>query len=230
MNNEKTLEMGLEGFYKVAIVDAEGNEIWRQPEWRKNLILNQGMDALASFHLAEVMRYGVAGTGTRLNFITSSASSASVIEGGLALNVQAGGIQDFTTTTYGGWTGCLSAGDVIQFADGTEVKVGSVSATSAGVTPTSTVATQSFTIWKTSQTGMQAEMRRGGSGIAGSSYLTGTGNCGSSTTLNRINYLRTYDFALERVPFHTVKLVWHGHRQLMLRRYSLVFYCHKRCH
>lgn len=192
--------MGVQGHYKVAIVDSQGNEIWRQPKWEKNLILNQGMDALATQYLCDVMKYGIAGTGTRVNFITSSASQGSVINGGLALDVQPNGIQDFTTTAYGGWTGCLTAGDTVQFADGTEVKVGSVALTSAGVTPTDTVSTQSFTIWKTSQTALETEVKRGGSGIAGSAYLTGVGNCGSSTVLNTATYLRTYDFAVEATP------------------------------
>lgn len=219
MNINQELKMGLEGHYKVAIVDANGNEIWRQPKWEKNLILNQGMDALAGTYLADVMKYAVAGTGslptggggtTRVNSITSSYSSASVIEGGLQLDVQPGGIQNFNTEIWGGWSGSLAAGDIIQFADGTEVKVGSVSATTAGVTPTNTVATQSFTIWKTSQTGMQGEVKRGGSGIAGSAYLTGVGNCGSSTVLNRVVYLRTYDFATETTPkiYSEVGVAW----------------------
>jgi len=193
-------KLGLEGFYKVAVVGADGNEIWRQPEWEKNLILNQGMDMLPSFYLAEVMRYGVAGTGSRVNSITSSASSASVILGGLVLDPQPGGIQNFDTEIWGGWSGSLATGDIIRFNDGTEVKVGGVGSTTCAVTPTDTVSSQSFTIWKTSQTEMQYESKRGGSGIVGSSYLTGVGNCGSSISENVVTYLRTYDFAVEVSP------------------------------
>jgi len=198
-NIAQEFKMGLEGFYKVAVVDAQGEEVWRQPEWNKNLILNQGMDMMPSYYLAEVMRYAVAGTGSRVNSITSSASQASVIEGGLALDPQPGGIQNFDTEIWGGWSGSLASGDMIKFADGTEVRVGTVGATSCAVTPTSTVSTQSFTIWKTSQTSMHHESKRGGSGIAGSAYLTGVGNCGSSIAANVVTYLRTYDFAVETV-------------------------------
>ena len=210
MKNTSEFRMGLEGFYKVAVVDVDGNEVWKQPEWRKNLILNQGMNILPSYHLAEVLRYAVAGTGSRVNSITSSASSASVINGGLALNPQAGGIQNFDTEIWGGWSGSLATGDTIQFANGTEVAVGSVGATSCAVTPTDTVTSQSFTIWKTSQTAMHYEKKRGGTGVAGSAYLTGTGNCGSSIAANVVTYLRTYDFAIETSPttYTEVGVAW----------------------
>lgn len=209
--NLAQFNMGLKGSYKVAIVDAEGNTVWQQPEWRNNLILNQGMDALASYYLAQVMTYGVAGTGGRVNSITSSYSSASVIDGGLALDPQPGGIQNFNTEIWGEWSGSLATGDVIKFEDGTEVKVGTVAATSCAVTPTDiSVSTQSFTIWKTSQTNLQGELKRGGSGIAGSSYLTGVGHCGSSVAANVATYLRTYDFAQETssVTYKEVGLAW----------------------
>jgi hypothetical protein len=198
MNNE--LKMALEGVYKVAIVDATGDEIWRQPEWKKNLILNQGMDELATQYLSQISTHGIAGTGsiqggiTQENYILSGESSASIIEGGLKLFPQPGGIQNFDTEIWNGWTGSLANGDMIKFADGTEVKVGSVSTTTAGVIPTDTVLTQSFTIWKTSQTKLQGEVKRS------STYLSGVGNCGSSINLNNVSYLRTYDFSIETSP------------------------------
>jgi len=215
MKKETTdsFRMGLQGIYKVAVVDGiSGQEIWKQENWGKNLILNQGMDRLASDYLANVTTYGVAGTGTRFNNVASGDSSGSVIGGVFGLTTGATGIQDLNSTTYGGWVGgVLAVGDVIRFYDGTEINVvGSIGASTATVTPTATIATQSFAIWKTSQTTLQTEVKRGGAGIAGSSYLVGTGNCGSSAVNNVVQYLRTYDFSTESVQktYTEVGVAW----------------------
>ena len=195
-----SFRMGLQGIYKVAVVDGiTGQEVWKQENWGKNLILNQGMDRLASDYLANVTTYGVAGTGTRFNDVSSGDSSGSVIGGIFGLTTGATGIQDLNSTTYGGWVGgVLAAGDVIKFYDGTEITVvGSIGALTATVTPTATIGSQSFAIWKTSQTGLQTEVKRAGSSIPTSSYLAG--GCGTTfnTSSGLVTHLRTYDFGSE---------------------------------
>jgi len=197
--------MTFRGFYKVAIVDAaSGEEVWRQPDWEKNLILNLGMDAIYGTDLNNITSYAIAGTGTRINSITSSESSGSAVGGVLYLYPIGSGIQDFSSSIYGGWSGSLGVGDVVKFNDGTEVTVtGSVPGTvvsdlSASIIPnTITADTQSFTIWKTSQTGLEQEVRRAGSTIATSSYLNG--GCGTTfnTSSGLVTHLRTYDFGSE---------------------------------
>lgn len=50
--NKGSLYQQFEGFYKVSVIDWKTNGvIWEQPEWNKNLILNQGMDGRGTvFH------------------------------------------------------------------------------------------------------------------------------------------------------------------------------------
>ncbi len=217
MNNteSKPFKMALEGRYKVAIVDGiTGEEIWRQPDWNKNLILNQGMDGLATQYLADVTKFGVCGTGTRFNAVPSGESSGSV-GGGVFILVPVGSGILSLTGSYGGWVdpNFLAAGDVIQFNNGTEVTIASgITTKTAVVTAGSsqTVSSQSFTIWKTSQTGLQTEIKRGGQNIAGSSYLTGVGNCGSTATGNVVAFLRTIDFSTESIlrSYTEVGIAW----------------------
>lgn len=197
MNNAQHLK--LQGFYKLAVVDAlTGQEIWRQPEWEKNLIINNGMDGVASQYLANLLLYGVAGTGSRFNELTSSVSQASAINGTVYLVPSGSGIQSFTGSIYGGWSSSFTSGDTIKFANGLEAtSSGTPTGTTATISYTGSVSTQSFTIWKTSQTGLEGESKRGGSGIAGSAYLTGAGNCGYTLSGNILTYLRTYDFSAE---------------------------------
>lgn len=191
----------LSGQYKVAVVDAiTGKEIWRQPEWRKNLILNQGMDALGTYYPVEVMNYAIAGTGTRLNDISAGESSGSIINGVLYLLPIGSGIQNFNSTTYGGWIGgVLASGDTIRFADSTEARISAIiQSTSASINYTGSVSTQSFTIWKTSQTALQTEIKRGGNGISDSYYFSPNGECITySSSYNYIHHQRTYDFSVE---------------------------------
>jgi hypothetical protein len=52
------------GLYKVAVVDALTKKVvWEQPDWGKNLILNNGMDRIAVGTWCDCFLYGMAGTG-----------------------------------------------------------------------------------------------------------------------------------------------------------------------
>jgi len=214
MNYDGKIRLTLEGFYKVAVVDATGKEIWKQPEWKKNLILNQGMDALASMYPVEVMEFGIAGGGTRVNNLQGGESSGSAIGGWFYLLPVGSGIQDLNTTTYGGWIGgILDAGDLIRFNDGTDVVVTGVSDFSASLSSTITVASQSFAIWKTSQTGLQIEVKRcARTGITNASYfIENATSCYSySSSVNQIHHQRIFDFASESIlrNYNEVGVAW----------------------
>lgn len=204
MSERPSIGLTLEGFYKVAVVDSiTGKEVWRQPKWEKNLILNQGMDAIASRTPVECFEYGVAGTGVRFNSIQGGQSSGSAINGMFSLLPIGSGIQDFNSTTYGGWVGgVLAPGDIFKMEDGTEVMVSGVGDVSASINTTDTVASQSFVIWKTSQTGLQSEISRSGNGsdglVSGTGYYFGEGMCSTTTSsYHRFHHLRTFDFRTE---------------------------------
>lgn len=200
MNDTPSIGLTLQGLYKVAVVDdTTGQEVWCQPEWGKNLILNQGMDAIASRTIAECFRYGVAGTGVRFNNIYGGESSGSAINGMFRLLPVGSGIQDLNSTTYGGWVGgVLQAGDTIQFTDASEITIAGVGDISASLSVPLTVPSQSFVIWKTSQTGLQSELKRAGNGITGTNYYAGENNCTSySSSYHMWHHFRAYDFSVE---------------------------------
>jgi hypothetical protein len=91
-----------------------------------------------------------------------------------------------------------AAGDVIKWDSGPQANVVSVTNANAIVVDVSqTVAAGTFVIWKTSQTGLQTEVQRS------NTYLTGTGNCGSSWASNVLSMKRTIDFATETGGGHT---------------------------
>jgi len=196
----------LEGYYKVSVVDGKTNEtIWEQPELKKNLILNCGLDAVASQYYANLLLYGIAGTGTRNNYIDPAGSVMSQTGTTITLNPTGSGDGlNHLTESFSGFSSAVSIGDVIKYSIGsgsiTETTITDISDLTASVGTALTITSQSFTIWKTSQTGLQSEVKRAGTGVAGSSYLTGIANCGSAS-LSQGSYTlwRTFDFAIESV-------------------------------
>lgn len=190
----------VEGAYRVSVVDDKsGQVVWEQPELQKNLILNQGLDALYSTYYADTMLFAVAGTGTRLNYIDPAGSMLSQTGTTVTLIPTGSGTGlNHLTESFGSYSTALQAGDVIRYSVGsgsiTDVTVIAVADLTASVTPSLTISpSQSFTIWKTSQTLMQNEIKRSGT------YLGGTGNCGLTQTSGINTIFRTYDFTTESI-------------------------------
>lgn len=211
------LTQTMEGYYKVSVVDGTTNEIvWEQPELQKNLILNYGMDAVYSNVYADLLKFGIAGTGTRLNYIDPAGSMMSQTGTTVTL-IPTGSLDGLNSLTQsiGGYSLALQVGDVIKYATGsggvTETTVTAVENMTASVdTSISVSPSQSFTIWKTSQNGLQAEVKRAGTGITGTSYLVGIGNCSTSSATGQITYTRTFDFTTESVSktYGEVGVAW----------------------
>lgn len=224
-NRQKTgIHQTLEGYYRVSVVDGNTNEvIWEQPELTKNLILNQGLDQVYSTIYAQLMRFAIAGTGTRLNYIDPAGSVMSQTSNTIFLNPTGSGAGlNHLTESFGGFSSAVSVGDIIKYTTGsggiTEVTVTGVTDLTASVSPNLSITSQSFTIWKTSQTGLQSELKRAGGFasdgdlITGTSWLVGTGNCGSSASLGQVAYFRTYDFQTESISrtYGEIGVGWSG--------------------
>lgn len=202
MNINTGIHSNIEGFYKLSIVDADGKTIiWEDSKWRKNLILNNGMDMIYSYPYQQVFHYGIGGTGTRLNSIDSDLSTISQSGYIVALN-PLGTLTSFTQSA-GEYTNAVEIGDILKYDTGSggtsEVTVTQVSPLSCSVNINQTISTgEQFTIWKTSQTSLQYECARGGgypegqTGPSGSYWVNGL--CGSQVVGNVYQLWRTIDF------------------------------------
>jgi hypothetical protein len=202
-----TIGQTLSGKYKVVVVDRNNDVVWEQKDWQKNLILNQGMDNLYSYTYANSFQLAFAGNGTNPNSIYTGNSSGSVAGTTLTLTPGPTGIQSLTGS-YSGWSPVAQSGDMIQFDNGSQVMISAVSNLSASVTPSSTITLQPFTIWKTSQTGLQSLIH-----VVGLNNLfTGTGYCGTTFTNNVAGMRRTWDFNYETssVTFTEVGVGWNN--------------------
>lgn len=199
----------LQGFYKVAIVDAYTNEVtWQQDEWQKNLILNQGMDNLYNSSVADQMLYGVAGTGTRPNSFDGGTSTITQSGAGVYLYNRGGYITDFTSSVdvYSAYT---QVGDSLAYGNGSQSMITAVDAGGfvLTVTPNYTITSgnaQTFTIWKTSQSGLETEVSRS------NTYIAGASNCGTTVVGNVSTHQRTYDFPTQggSVGYNEVGVAW----------------------
>jgi len=203
MNNKNSpLHQTLEGRYKVSVVSGDGKTvIWEQPEWKKNLILNNGMDLIASTPYTACFYYAVGGTGTRVNSVLSGDSPSS--QAGTTVTLTPGTTITSFTQSLGGHAQLLSVGDVIAYDTSSAVTVQTVSNTTCTVDISQTVSpAEGFTIWKTSQTGLHNAVETAG-GDNGSSKPSPSGSywlsgfCGNSFSGNTYHMYRTYDFRLE---------------------------------
>jgi hypothetical protein len=185
----------LSGKYKVSVLDKENSIIWEQKDWQKNLIVNQGMDKLAQYSYADIMFVAFCGSGTVINSYYTGNSSGSVSTSTLTLVPGPTGLQSLTSS-IGGWLSIVQVGDMVHFDNAAEVMVTAVSNLSASVTPSSTIPLQPFTIYKTSQTGLQSLLHLAGT----NNYFAGTGYCGtthSGMNNNITQNRRTWDFNYE---------------------------------
>lgn len=194
----------LQGFYKVGVVDENHNVIWEQEDWGKNLIVNTGMNGVATYTYANIFNWADAGIGIRLNSIPSADTAATADgAGNIDLStVQPGGLQNFTASTYVGYASAVEEGDMIKFDDGgtTEARVLTVAPTVLTVTPNITISpSTSFTIWKTSQTALNDHKKYAGSGVSDSVYVNNWPNTGTSSSYNNVYHRRTFDFPKQTI-------------------------------
>jgi len=166
----------MEGFVKVQVVDCASGVVVSEQPYQPNLILNQGMDNLAAMVTCELFNqccYGDGTTDTKLASGATTASQASTTVTASASIFVAGDVGNMIKWDTG------EEARIISYTSGTEVEVANAA----------TVASGTFTIHRTNQTQLTAEIQRS------NTYLTGSGNCESSVTSNIITNRRTFDFS-----------------------------------
>ena len=211
---EETMNIGsmhqtLGGKFKISVVDAKTDEIvWEQPEWQKNLILNNGMNQLVNTYYVNMMDYGIVGTGTRVNSVYGNSGSVSRAGNIITLATDPSFVS--FTSSLGGYTQMLEVGDAIVFDTGsggvTSVLVtGGIGNTTCTVNQSVSIPSTPFTIWKTSQSGLQSEAKR-----SNTQLINNLVYCGSTFVGNVLTNMRTWDFTAETssVNYTEVGIGW----------------------
>lgn len=204
--------MAMAGYYRLQVVNAKTGEVVEERPWKKNLILNGGMNQVAIQRVADMNYYGIAGTGTRANYFTSSTSTITQSGATVYLYERTGYIPDFTSS-YTGYPNLVELGDVLKYANGSQSMVTAIiDGFNLTVSPTYSIDlanSQSFTLWKTSQHDLQTEQHRSVDYLVGSSSILGW-NCGNQISCSTITNRRTYNFAEETVghTYTEVGVTW----------------------
>jgi hypothetical protein len=196
------MNFALQGLYKVLVVDARTKRVlWEQPEWRKNLILNDGFERIATNFICENFLYAYAGTGTRSNNTDSSLTgdtAACDSLGNVTLNVGSTVVFDLGTpgeiANIIKWTNTGFEGRILT----------TPTSRTATIVPVGSSQTGSFVLYKTNQYELQSETART------STYFPASPWCGTGIVGNEVVHQRTWDFAEETTltTYHEMGVGW----------------------
>jgi hypothetical protein len=185
-----------QGFVQCFVVDAATGKVVKEYPRQRNLILNQGMDQVATNYWADLFVYCSAGTGTTPTSDDSSPTTAT--QAGTTVTLS-GGSFVFTNTL-------TDAGKVIKWDTGEEATIVTVTDPSTVVVNNSAVVPAAdFIVYRTNQTGLSNQVKRT------NTYLTGSSYCGTTLASNVFKMRRTYDFTAEvgTVNYTEIGLGWH---------------------
>jgi len=155
-----------------------------------NLILDQGLNSImTSLAWCNAFTACVVGTGTTPTFTDSGAVTATAAS--------------TTVTSSGSFFTSGMTGQLINFDTGEQRYITFVDATHATLSASLAIASPTlFCVYAVNQTGLDTEVKRS------NSYLTGSGNCGTSNTSSSQSMLRTYDFSAEGSNINYSELGW----------------------
>jgi hypothetical protein len=190
MNLIASVGYTLRGEIEASIVE-RGQVVRRFPRQR-NLILNQGLDQIASLYIANCFQYAAMGSGTTPTESDSGVETVNIVSG------------TATISTIGFLAGdATDVGKTIKLdtSGNTFLVTGFTSTTQCTVSPSSTIGPDTFIIYNTNQTGLTTEITGGGGASRRTStYLTGAPNCQTVTTGAVTVLTRTFDFSVETGP------------------------------
>lgn len=168
------------GFLKWQVIDGKTGKVVRDsgPDWIRNLILNNGLNGINTRTWVDSFTYAMCGTGVTPTSVDSLTTNGTLSSG--------------VVTTDAAFFAAGDVGAELKWDDGTRALITSyLNSTTVNVANVTGSATGHFIKYETQQTGLSAEVKRT------NTYLTGTGNCGSSWVGNQHQARRTYDFSIE---------------------------------
>jgi hypothetical protein len=174
------------GRYRIQVL-SPAQEVVKDLGWHDNLILDQGLDQVATYAWCDCFLVCAVGTG----------NEPTEVDGGLSEISQA-------TTTVTVETGVFTfdpsdVGSLLKWTSGEEALItGFVDSTHVSVSPSQTVAQDTFIMYRVGQTGLETEIKRSiNASTKNPNFVTGAGNCGTTLVANTITCRRTWDFPAE---------------------------------
>lgn len=177
MNSRFAITSAAQVHYQISVLNSDGS-VARQLPRKRNLILDQGLDAIASTPWADVFTVAVLGTGTTPTKRDSGATTFT----------RTGS----TVTASAGFFEAADVGRLLKFDSGEEVRISAYTDPTTVTTSTSgAIAAAEGTVWYVNQTGLFAESKRS------NTYSTGGGECGSTFSAGVWTHKRTFIFSAE---------------------------------
>lgn len=184
------MNYGLSGRYKVMVLDARTKRVKRQDRhWHSNLIMNNGMNKIASTLLCNCFTYAIAGTGTTTGDRVSSLLGTTAT-GDVAGNVTLSG----GTLTFNLVAPSWDMGNIIKWNNtGFEGRITTLTdGTHAVISPLpSAPQSGNFVIYRTNFNTLVTEVVRTNTYVAASPY------CGTTLIGNTLVHQRSWDFPAE---------------------------------
>jgi hypothetical protein len=177
-------QYGLRGLCSTMVVE-RGRVLRRDHVW-PNLILNQGLDAIASNVIGDCFRFCAIGTGTAPTEIGSGTNTAYVAADG-TLKINDPGFLAGDATDTGRVFKFLMSGAIFTV-------LAPIDNSRCTVSPPTANLPENFLLYNANQTGLENESRRS------ENYLTGAPNCQTVTSGSVTTMTRTYDFDPETAP------------------------------
>ena len=189
----------ISGEVQCFVVDGKTKEVVRTFPKQKNLILNRFMEGVALRDFENNFRFAVASTGSKATVWDSTSQNAS--QTGSTVTLDAGAFsfddtQNESSSIIGNTIKWVATGEERKIIARTSGTVVTVSADN-----NADVAAGRILVYGTNQATMNNTVneKRGGNGVAGSSYLNGACGTdpGTSSGPAQVIFTRTYDFAVE---------------------------------
>lgn len=170
------IHIGLCNRFKAQVI--EGVRVVRETEWANNLILDAGMDRVASMSMCQLFLSCCVGTG----------NTPTVDDSGVITASRAGTAVTASAPIFAGG----DVGKLLRFSTGEKSKI-TVFTDNQHVTvaDSGTVGATVFKMYRVTQTGLAVETKRS------TTYLTGASNCFSTRVGGVFTNQRTYDFTAE---------------------------------
>jgi hypothetical protein len=174
------------GRYRVQVLSPQ-LELVKDYGWLDNLILDQGLDQVATYAWCDCFLVAAVGTG----------NTPTQVSGGVSQLAQ---VTTTVTVDSGVFTFDPSdVGSLIKWDSGEEALItGFIDSTNVSASPSQSVAADTFTLYRVSQTGLETEIKRSiNASTKAPNFVTGAGNCGTTLAANTITCRRTWDFPAE---------------------------------
>ncbi len=181
---------GLKGRCKVSVV--ERGRVVREYPPISNLILNRGLDDIASNFISDCFQWCAAGTGSTATELDATVETATISAGTVTISTI--GFLNGDSTDVGKTIKLTTSGNLYTITS-------AISTTQCVVTPNDTIGPDQFIVYNTNQTGLTSESTLPGPTTKRTqTYLTGAPNCQTVTQGAVTVMTRTFDFVAETGP------------------------------